>query len=147
MPTKSQSQSQPEPELARVSLSQPKPEPARAGQSQPEPTRASQIVCDCDRYLLGSLGTLLGFLGALWGSLGALLGSVGAPSGSLGHSWVCLGASKLPRLPWLPGFLSFQAFRLPQNVCDRQLVFVSFVVGSCLVDSFLDPPSERNRKS
>ena len=83
--------------------------------------------------LLGSLGALLGSLGALlglsWGSLGALLGSLGAPSGSLGHSWVCLGLSQ--------GFQASSATlasRFPQHVCDRQLVFVSIVVGSCLVD-------------
>ena len=26
---------------------------------------------------------------------------------------------------------------LPQNVCDLQLVFVSFVVGSCLIDMYI----------
>ena len=67
-------------------------------------------------FLLGSLGALLGLSWALLVLPRALLGTLGSVLGSL-------RASKLPRLPWLPGFLSFQAFRLSQNVCDRQLVF------------------------
>ena len=55
----------------------------------------------------------------------ALLGTLGSVLGSL-------RASKLPQLPWLPGFLSFQAFRLPQHVCDLQLV-CSYLSLSALV--------------
>ena len=83
-------------------------------------------------------------LGLSWGSLGALLGSLGAPSGSLGHSWVCLGLSQgfqassatlASRFPKLPGIQAS-----PTCLRSSTCVFVSFVVGSCLVDSFGAPP-------
>ena len=87
----------------------------------------------------GSLGALLDFDGALLGPLGALLGlswtllvRPRALLGTLGSVLGSLRASKLPRLPWLPGFLSSQASRLPHHVCDRQLV-CSYLSSSALV--------------
>ena len=99
----------------------------------------------------GSLGAFLallasfwGSLGLSWGSLGALLGSLGAPLGSLGQSWFCLGLSQgfqassatlTSRFPKLPGIQAS-----PTCLRSSTCVFVSIVVGSCLVDSFRDPP-------
>ena len=103
----------------------------------------------------GSLGlhlVLSGSLGLSWGSLGALLGSLGAPLGSLGHSWVCLGLSQgfqassatlASRFPKLPGIQASPTCLRSSTCVFVSIVqpfyrflprFVSFVVGSCMVD-------------
>ena len=61
--------------------------------------------------------------------------------GSLGHSWVCLGLSQgfqassatlASRFPKLPGIQAS-----PTCLRSSTCVFVSFVVGSCLVDRII----------
>ena len=103
-------------------------------------------LVSCGGALLGSLGVLWALLGLSWGSLGALLGSLGAPLGSLGHSWVCLGLSQgfqassatlASRFPKLPGIQAS-----PTCLRSSTCVFVSIVVGSCLVDKALWPTTK-----
>ena len=110
------------------------------------------------RFFMGLSWALLGLswalLGVSWGgSLGVLLGLSCAllvlSWGSLGLSWVCRGLSQgfqassatlASRFPTFPGSQASSTC-LRSSTC----VFVSIVVGSCLVDSLGEPPRSKGK--